>query len=288
MQVYLSGRFVNKEDAKVSVFDHGFLYGDGIFEGIRLYNNCVFKLDEHLERLEMSAKALMLKMPWSRDEIAEAVCESCRVNNLKNGYVRLVVTRGVGKLGLSPKECSQPELIIIADDIQLYPQELYEKGLKIITVPTRRNSVASLSPHIKSLNYLNNVLAKMEAAQSGCAEAIFLNEQGYVAECSGDNIFLVHKGAIITPNASDGALKGITRDLLLEIAGELGIEAKIEQVTRYDLWNADEVFLSGTAAEIIPVVEVDGRMVGSGMRGDITARCLESFREKVSKEGRFL
>lgn len=288
MQVYLSGRFVDKDEAKVSVFDHGFLYGDGIFEGIRLYDKCVFRLEEHLVRLEYSAKALMLSLPWSKEEIAEAVCESCRINGLENGYIRLIVTRGKGKLGLSPKECEKPELIIIADKIALYPDELYEKGLKIVTVATRRTGVAALSPHIKSLNYLNNILAKLEAMYAGCSEAVFLNEQGYVAECSGDNIFMVHRGDLITPNSADGALKGITRTVVMEIAEQLGLRTRVEQITRYDLWNADEVFLSGTAAEIIPVVEVDGRVIGEGKRGNITLKCLESFREKVSKEGTFL
>lgn len=288
MKIYINGKFYSEENAKVSVFDHGLLYGDGIFEGIRLYDKCVFKLDEHLERLEYSAKAILLTLPWGREEIAEAVLETCRQNNLVNGYIRLVVTRGKGSLGLSPKGCDDPQLIIIAGQISLYAPELYESGLKIITVPTRRMGPAALSTHIKSLNYLNNILAKMEAAHQGYPEAIMLNEQGYVSECTGDNIFTVSKGTIYTPNASDGALKGVTRGVLKVIAKELDIKLRTTKLTRYDVWNADECFLTGTAAEIIPVVEVDARMIGTGSPGEITKRCLKVFRQKASKEGRFI
>lgn len=279
---------VDQSEAKVSVFDHGLLYGDGIFEGIRLYNNCVFKLEEHLERLEYSAKAIMLKMPWSRKEISDAIRETCRANGLENGYIRLVVTRGVGSLGLSIKNCDTPQLIIIADTIQLYPKEFYENGLKIITVPTRRCNPAALPPTVKSLNYLNNILAKIEAQHLGYHEAIMLNDQGYVAECTGDNVFIIHKGVLITPSASAGALKGITRDTALEIADELGIPWHEANMTRYDVWVADELFLTGTAAEIIPIVEVDARPIGNGKPGPITARFLESFRRRVVSEGTML
>ena len=288
MKIYLNDQLVDADAAKVSVFDHGLLYGDGIFEGIRLYDGCVFKLDAHLERLEYSAKAIMLKMPWSRQEIADAVCETCRANGLQNGYVRLVVTRGVGSLGLSIKNCDQPQLIIIADTIQLYPQEFYENGLKIITVPTRRCNPAALPPAVKSLNYLNNILAKIEAQHLGYHEAIMLNDQGYVAECTGDNIFVIHKGELITPAASAGALKGITRDTALAIADELGIPWREANLTRYDVWVADELFLTGTAAEIIPIVEVDARPIGKGQPGPITAKFLECFRKLVSKDGTHL
>lgn len=288
MKIYMNDGLVEQSEAKVSVFDHGLLYGDGIFEGIRLYNGCVFKLEEHLERLEYSAKAIMLKMPWSRKEISDAVRETCSANNLKDGYIRLVVTRGVGSLGLSIKNCDNPQLIIIADTIQLYPQEFYDNGLKIITVPTRRCNPAALPPTVKSLNYLNNILAKIEAQHLGYLEAIMLNDQGYVAECTGDNVFIIHKGELITPSASAGALKGITRDTALEIADELGIPWREANMTRYDVWVADELFLTGTAAEIIPIVEVDARPIGNGKPGPITAKFLESFRLRVVREGTML
>ena len=288
MKIYLNDKLVDKNDAKVSVFDHGLLYGDGIFEGIRLYDGCVFKLDDHLERLEYSAKAIMLEMPWSRQELSDAVCETCRANGLTDGYIRLIVTRGVGSLGLSIKNCNSPQLIIIADTIQLYPKEFYEKGLKIITVPTRRINPSALPPTIKSLNYLNNILAKIEAQHLGYHEALMLNDQGYIAECTGDNVFVIHKGELITPSVSAGALKGITRDTVLGIADELGIPWREANVTRYDIWTADEVFLTGTAAEIIPIIEVDARMIGSGKPGRITEKFLEQFHQQVSVEGTML
>lgn len=288
MKIYLNDRLVDKEDAKISVFDHGLLYGDGIFEGIRLYDGCVFKLDEHLERLEYSAKAIMLKLPWSRQELSDAVCETCRANNLTDGYIRLVVTRGVGSLGLSIKNCDNPQLIIIADTIQLYPKEFYEKGLKIITVPTRRCNPSALPPTVKSLNYLNNILAKIEAQHLGYHEAIMLNDQGYIAECTGDNVFIIHKGELITPSASAGALKGITRDTVLSIADELGISWREANVTRYDAWIADEVFLTGTAAEIIPIIEIDARVIGTGKPGVITEKFLKQFHRQVSVGGTML
>jgi branched-chain amino acid aminotransferase len=285
MKIYLDGQFVDQADAKVSVFDHGLLYGDGVFEGIRLYQGNIFRLDEHLERLEMSAKALLLDLPWSRQEIAEATCETCRQNGLTDGYIRLVVTRGVGDLGLSPWLCPKPTLFIIAAKIALYPPEHYAVGLGICTVATRRISPAALPPAVKSLNYLNNILAKIEARQAGCLEAIMLNEQGFVAECTGDNIFIVHKGEIITPAASQGALKGITRDTIFDIAKEIGVPMREANLTRYDVWNAHECFLTGTAAEVIPVVKLDGRVIGTGKPGSITARVLEAFRRRVLAEG---
>jgi branched-chain amino acid aminotransferase len=288
MKIYMNDKLVDASEATVSVFDHGLLYGDGIFEGIRLYDGCVFKLDEHLERLEYSAKAIMLKLAWTRQEISDALCETCRANGLKNGYIRLVVTRGVGSLGLSIKTCDQPQLIIIADTIQLYPQEFYDNGLKIITVPTRRCNPSALPPAVKSLNYLNNILAKIEAQHLGYHEAIMLNDQGYIAECTGDNIFIVHKGELITPAASSGALKGITRDTALAIADELGIPWREANMTRYDVWVAEEVFLTGTAAEIVPIVEIDARVIGNGKPGPVTAKFLESFKRRVSIEGTML
>ena len=284
----MNDRLVDQKDAKVSVFDHGLLYGDGVFEGIRLYDGCVFKLEEHLERLESSAKAIMLELAWSRKELSDAVCATCRANDLTDGYIRLVVTRGVGSLGLSIKKCKTPQLIIIADTIQLYPEEFYEKGLKIITVPTRRCNPSALPPTIKSLNYLNNILAKIEAQHSGYHEAIMLNDQGYIAECTGDNVFVVCKGELLTPSISSGALRGITRDTVLNISEAIGIPWREVNLTRYDAWVADEVFLTGTAAEIIPIVEIDGRTVGSGKPGAITRKFLERFHQQVSSEGTLL
>ncbi|MDF3058487.1 MAG: branched-chain amino acid aminotransferase [Rariglobus sp.] len=285
MKIYLDGKFVDESEAKVSVFDHGLLYGDGVFEGIRLYQGNVFRLEEHLERLEYSAKALLLKMPWSRKEISDATLETCRQNGLTDGYIRLVVTRGVGDLGLSPWLCPTPSIFIIASKIALYPAEHYAVGLSIVTVATRRINSAALPPAVKSLNYLNNILAKIEARQAGALEAIMLNDQGYVAECTGDNIFIVHKGVIFTPGASQGALKGITRSTIIDIAAELGIPLKEVDLTRYDVWNADECFLTGTAAEVIPVVKLDGREIGDAKPGQITQRVLEAFRRRVLVEG---
>lgn len=288
MKVYLNGDMVDQADAKVSVFDHGFLYGDGIFEGIRLYDGNVFKLDEHLERLEFSARAIMLNLPWSRAEVAEAVCETCRANGLTNGYIRLIVTRGEGTLGLSPKSCAHPQMIIIADQIQLYPKEFYTNGLKVITVATRRLSPAALPPMIKSLNYLNNILAKIEAGNLGYVEAFMLNEQGYVAECTGDNVFIVQHGKVFTPPVNAGSLTGITRGAVIDIVKSMGLELVETNLTRYDLWIAQECFLTGTAAEVVPVVEIDGRVIGEGRPGGITQRVLEAFHARVAQDGQRL
>ncbi len=285
MVVYFDGKYVDSSDAKVSVFDHGLLYGDGIFEGIRIYGGNVYRLDDHLERLEMSARALMLTIPLTRAQLAEAVCETCRRNKLNDGYIRLVVTRGVGDLGLAPWSCANPTTFIIASKISLYPQEYYDNGLSIVTVPTRRIAADALPPTIKSLNYLNNILAKIEAKQAGALEAIMLNAQGYVAECTADNVFVVHKGEIITPSSSAGALKGITRATVFDIAQELGIPMRSADLTRYDVWCADECFLTGTGAEVIPVVKLDGRIIGIGKPGPVTARVLASFRKRVLVEG---
>jgi branched-chain amino acid aminotransferase len=285
MKIYLDGKFVDEADAKVSVFDHGLLYGDGVFEGIRLYQGNVFRLEEHLERLEYSAKALLLALPLSRDELRAATCETCRVNGLRDAYIRLVVTRGVGDLGLAPWSCPKPTLFIIAGKISIYPQEYYDHGLAIVTVPTRRISPAALPPTVKSLNYLNNILGKIEARQAGALEAIMLNEQGFVAECTADNVFTIHKGEIYTPSASNGALKGITRGTIFDIARELGVPIHETNMTRYDIWCADECFLTGTGAEVIPVVKLDGREIGTGKPGPITQRVLASFRKRVLTEG---
>jgi branched-chain amino acid aminotransferase len=285
MKVYINGTFVDAADATVSVFDHGLLYGDGIFEGIRLYSNCVFKLDEHLDRLDKSARAILLKLPWSLQEISDAICEACRVNDLVDGYIRVVVTRGAGTLGLSHLSCKDPQLIIIADRIALYPEEHYTQGLRIITSPTRRINPAALAPMVKSLNYLNNILAKADANQAGCLEAIMLNDQGYVAECTGDNIFIRHRDRWFTPPTHAGALKGITRAAVLEIMRDQGLACEEANLTRYDIWTADEMFLTGTAAEVIPVVEVDSRPIGNGVPGDQTHRLLDAFHALVRTDG---
>ena len=285
MKIYLDGKFVDAAEAKVSVFDHGLLYGDGVFEGIRLYGGNIFRLEEHLERLEYSAKAIMLQMPLTRDELREATCETCRQNGLTDAYIRLVITRGVGDLGLAPWLCPKPSIFIIASKISLYPQEHYDNGLAIVTVPTRRIGPAALPATVKSLNYLNNILGKIEAKQFGALEAIMLNDQGYVAECTADNVFIVHKGVIITPSASQGALKGITRGAVIDIASELGIPLRESDMTRYDIWCADECFLTGSGAEVIPVVKLDGRVIGDGKPGPITQRVLAAFRRRVLVEG---
>ena len=285
MKVFINGKFVDKEDAKVSVFDHGLLYGDGVFEGIRLYSRCVFKLHEHLERLEQSAKAILLDLPMTREQLTEAVIESCRVNELTDGYLRLVITRGPGHLGLTPDGCGPAGVIIIADNIQLYPKEMYESGLKIITVATRRINSAALPPAVKSLNYLNNILVKIEAKKVGFQEALMLNDKGEVAECTGDNVFVIKKGQLYTPPLDAGSLRGITREVVIDIAHELGVPFSEQALTRYDLWNADECFLTGTAAEVIPCVEVDHREVGSGVPGDLTKSFISHFRQKVSVDG---
>ncbi len=283
--VYVNGRYVPKEEASVSVFDHGFLYGDGIFEGIRAYNGRVFKLDEHLDRLYESAHTLLLEIPLSKEELREAVLETCRRNGLRDCYIRLVVSRGVGDLGLDPRKCRQPTVIVIADRIQLYPEEMYRNGLRVATVPTRRNAAETLNPRIKSLNYLNNILAKIEANLSGYPEVIMLTAEGYVAECTGDNVFIVKKGTLLTPPKHMGILEGITRNTVMDLARAEGIPVAEEVFTRHDLFNADEAFLTGTAAEVVPVVEADGRRIGTGHPGPITRRLMELFREYAHSHG---
>lgn len=285
MKIYLDGEFVSKEDAKVSVFDHGLLYGDGVFEGIRFYNNRVLRLPEHIDRLYDSSRAICLNLPLSKQEMEEAVLETIRRNGLTDGYVRLVVTRGVGNLGLNPYQCPKPGIIIIADRITLYPEEKYRDGLILATCATRRPTVASLSPMVKSLNYLNNVMAKIEAIQAGADEGVMLNEQGYVAECTGDNVFILKNREILTPPVSAGALRGITRTIAIEIAAELGLPLRETQMTCYDIYTADECFLTGTAAEIIPAVRMDGRPIGDGTPGPVTARFIERFRELATTTG---
>jgi len=254
MKVYIDGKYYDEKNAKISVFDHGLLYGDGVFEGIRAYNGRVFKLAEHIERLFYSAKAILLEIPMSPQELTAAVVQSCRRNDIRDGYIRLVVTRGTGTLGLNPNKCKNPSVIIIAGRIQLYPPELYKRGLDIITVATTRNLHSALNPAIKSLNYLNNILAKIEALNGGSEEAIMLNAEGYVAECTGDNIFIVKGGQLLTPPLSAGALYGITRGVVMALARESGLAVSEPNLTRYDLFNAEECFLTGTGAEIIAVV----------------------------------
>src|SRR5215510_682377 len=276
-QVYISGKFFPQEEAKISVFDHGLLYGDGVFEGLRSYRGKVFRLEEHIRRLYESAKAIWLEIPMSRDEMCDAVNEAVRINKIDDGYIRLVVTRGAGTLGLDPNRCSNPQVIIIADAISLYPKELYEKGLEIVTVSVQRTHPAALNPRIKSLNYLNNILAKIEGLQAGCIEALMLNHKGEVAECTGDNIFLVRNGVLYTPPLDAGILGGITRDAGIELAREAGIEVREMPLTRHDVYIADECFLTGSAAEAIPVVKIDNRTIGDGKPGRITRDLMERF-----------
>ncbi|MCM8818922.1 MAG: branched-chain-amino-acid transaminase [Candidatus Omnitrophica bacterium] len=283
--IYLNGKFVPEKEAKISVFDHGLLYGDGVFEGLRSYKGKIFKLDEHLIRLFNSAKAIALTIPLKFEELKKAVIETVRKNQLKDSYIRIVVTRGVGDLGLDPKKCKIPTIFIIASKIQLYPESLYEKGIDVITVPTRRNLNESLNPAIKSLNYLNNILAKIEANNSGATEGLILNQFGYISECTGENIFIVKKEIIITPPVSAGALSGITRDVVIDISEKIGLKVKEENITRYDVYTSDECFLTGTAAEIVPVVKIDGRIIGDGRPGKITLKIRNEFHLLTEKEG---
>jgi branched-chain amino acid aminotransferase len=283
--VYINGEFHPRENARISVFDHGVLYGDGIFEGIRFYNRNLFRLDEHLERLESSAKYILLKMPWSRKELADIVAETCRRNRLDDGYIRLCITRGEGTLGLNPLVCNNPGIFVIVSKIQLYPREYYENGLPIITGATRRNSPDCVNPRVKSLNYLNNILAKIEAVHCGVQEAIMLDSQGYIVECTGDNFFIVKKGVVMTPPVYQGALRGITRDCVLQISARLGIPAGEERMTLYEAYDADECFLTGTAAEIVPVATIDSRVIGNGKPGPITTRLREEFVKSTQVDG---
>ncbi len=279
LQVYINGKLYDKQDAKISVYDHGLLYGDGVFEGMRSYGGKVFRLDEHLERLWFSAKAIRLDIPLTREQMAAAVNDTLKTNGIDDGYVRLVVTRGSGTLGLDPNRCSDPQVIVITDHITLYPDEFYEKGLEIVTVSTIRNHPAALSPRIKSLNYLNNILAKMEGLQAGCVEALMLNQQGEVAECTGDNIFLVSRGQLLTPPVEAGILEGITRDAVIELARAAGVPVQQTPLTKHDVYIADECFLTGSAAEVVPVVKVDGRTIGDGKPGLVTRDLTSRFRD---------
>lgn len=285
MKIWLDGELVEESAAKISVFDHGLLYGDGVFEGIRFYNRRVFRLEEHIRRLFDSARAIVLEIPWTQEEVCKFVVETVAANGLDDGYIRLVVTRGTGSLGLSPYLCKKASMFIIASTISLYPEEHYENGLSVITCATRRPAPAALMPQVKSLNYLNNVMAKVEAIQAGALEAVMLNEQGYVAECTGDNVFILRDGVLHTPQVNDGALDGITRRVILELADQLGIPKVERSLTRYDLFIADEFFLTGTAAEVIPVVSLDRRVIGDGTPGPLTRRFIAAFKELASTTG---
>ncbi|MBV9658341.1 MAG: branched-chain-amino-acid transaminase [Verrucomicrobia bacterium] len=285
MHIYIDGEYHDQTTAKVSVFDHGLLYGDGVFEGIRFYNRRVFKLEEHIDRLYDSAKAICLTIPIPREQLEADLLECIRRNELDDGYIRLVVTRGVGDLGLNPKLCKTASIIIIAAKISLYTDELYQRGLDIVTCATRRISSAALPPAVKSLNYLNNVLAKIEAMQAGAAEALMLNDQGNIAECTADNVFVVKRGQIFTPPVTAGSLRGITRGVIFDLCAEADIPISEPDLTRYDVFTADECFLTGTAAEVVPVVQCDTRVIGDGRPGPVTQRLVKMFRELVGKTG---
>jgi branched-chain amino acid aminotransferase len=276
-KIYINGKLFDKADAKVSVYDHGFLYGDGVFEGIRIYEGKVFRLRQHIDRLYESARAIHLEIPLSKDEMTEAVQNTVQANKRTNGYIRLIVTRGAGTLGLDPRKTTDPQVIVITDDISLYPREFYENGLEIVTAATIRNHPNALNPRIKSLNYLNNIMAKVEGLQAGCVEALMLNHKGEIAECTGDNIFLVKHGALRTPPVDAGILEGVTRNAVIELAQADNIPVEEIALTRHDVYVADECFLTGTAAEVVPVVKCDGRPIGDGKPGPVTRQLRERF-----------
>ena len=285
MKIYIDGEFYDKENAKISVFDHGLLYGDGVFEGIRFYNGRVFRLDEHIDRLFDSARAIALNIGMEKSAVIEATLETIRQNKLQDGYIRLVVTRGVGDLGLNPMLCPKASMFIIASKITLYSADKYENGLDVVTCSTRRIPHGALSPMVKSLNYLNNVMAKIEAQNAGAGEGLMLNEQGFVSECTGDNIFIIKNGVISTPPIAAGALAGVTRSVVFDLAAEFGIPIREPMMTRYDIFTADECFLTGTAAEVIPAVKLDTRPIGDGKPGPLTRRLIGGFRELTATTG---
>lgn len=283
--IYLDGQYVTKENATVSVYDHGFLYGDGIFEGIRIYNGNIFRCKAHLDRLYDSAKSISLNIPLSYDEMLEVMAETVRRNDMRNGYIRLIVSRGPGNLGLDPLRCPKASVIIIVEQLAIYPEEAYLTGLKAVSVSQRRNIPDALNPKIKSLNYLNNILVKIQSNYSNAGEAIMLNSQGYVTEGSSDNIFIIKNGVVYTPPCYLGALEGITRQAIIDLCGELDLELKEVPFTLHDVYIADEVFFTGTAAEVIAACEVDGRTIGTGVAGPVTLKLLEAFRQIVDKDG---
>ncbi|MBN1700222.1 MAG: branched-chain-amino-acid transaminase [Spirochaetales bacterium] len=282
MKVYIDGKYYEKDEAKISVYDHGLLYGDGVFEGIRVYAGKVFKLEAHIGRLYRSAQAIALNIPIKEAETAAVVLKTVELNGIHEGYIRLLVTRGRGDLGVDPRKCPVPSVIVIVDDISLYPREFYAKGISVITASTRRMPADCLDPRIKSLNYLNNILAKIEASRAGALEAIMLSREGYVTECTGDNIFIINNKTIITPLSHSGILEGITRETVIELSGALHLPFRASTLTRYDLYNAEECFLTGTGAEIIPVISIDGRTIGTGSPGPVTRRLIEAFRQRVT------
>lgn len=284
LKVYIGGKFYEKADAKISVYDHGLLYGDGVFEGIRAYSGNVFKLKEHVDRLYDSARAIHLEIPMPRAEMARAIEDTLSTNGLADAYIRVVVTRGAGSLGLDPRKTTDPQVIIIADSISLYPPELYDHGLKIITAGTIRNHPAALSPRIKSLNYLNNIMAKVEGTNAGCLEALMLNHEGKVAECTGDNVFVVRRGELHTPSIDSGLLEGITRQAVIDLARSIGLVVHERAMERHDIYTADECFLTGTAAEVIPVIELDARPIGTGQPGPVTKDLHRRFHALVRGE----
>lgn len=285
MLIYLNGKLVEKKEALISVFDHGLLYGDGVFEGIRSYDGLVFKLNEHIDRLYRSAEAIELKIPMTKDALVKAVVDTLRANRMNGAYIRLVVTRGPGDLGLDPRKCKESTIFIITDKITLYPQKYYREGLEIITAKTKRNLITALNPKIKSLNYLNNILAKIDAIKAGTEEALMLTYDDYVAECTGDNIFIVSRGKLVTPPTDVGALEGITRDTVIELAKKDKIPFEEKMLKMTDVYSADEAFLTGTAAEIIPVTKIDKRQIGNGKPGSITMRLMEEFKKLTTKDG---
>jgi len=281
MKIYIDGTYYDKEDAKISVYDHGLLYGDGIFEGIRIYDGKIFKLREHIDRLFRSARAICLKMPLSETDLNDAITETIKMNDIRDGYIRLVITRGIGNLGINPITCQKPSLIIIVDKIQLYPEEYYTKGIKIMTSSVRRIPNDCLDPRIKSLNYLNNILAKIEANNAGCLEAVMLNKDGFVTECTADNIFIVRDACLQTPKSGNGALDGITKNTVFKLAEKLRIMTQENALTQYDLYNSNECFITGTGAEIMPVTQIDGRKIGEGVPGLVTSKLVDSYKEEV-------
>ncbi len=279
MKIWLHNKLVDEADAKISVFDHGLLYGDGVFEGIRVYSGRVFEFKAHLKRLFDSAKALRLTIPMTEQQLIDATEMCVKANSVTDGYIRLVVTRGVGNLGLNPFTCKEPQVFIIADKIQLYPEELYQKGMKVVSAATVRNHPQSVPPQVKSLNYLNNILAKIEAIDSNVPEAIMYNHEGFVAEATGDNVFVVKSGILYTPPVENGSLEGITRKVVIELARKENIQVEEKSLTRFDLYTSDEFFLTGTAAEVIGVVAIDGRQIGDGAPGPITKLLSKKFLE---------